>query len=153
MKTKHLLLILAIFGIGLSRVLGESGPVTTKSQSATVYIYRSSAWLSIGRKYWVYADGKPICKIGNKRHCQLTLPTGAVTFTTKLAGLTLVHKKRPSLALTLEAGKSYYLQADLKTKLFPLQAVLPLTEVVPNASKLEEIQKSKTEQALAGFSE
>ncbi len=153
MKTKHLLLILAMFGIGLSSVLGQPEPVVINPQSATVYLYRSSALLSAARKYWVYADGKPICKIGNKRHCQLILPTGPVTFTTKLAGLTLVPKKRPSLDLTLEAGKTYYLQADLKTKLFPLQAVLPLTEVVPNASKLEEIQKSKVERSLASLAE
>jgi hypothetical protein len=118
------------------------------SSTATVYVYRSNTWLSVARKYWVYAIGNPICKISNNRHCQLTLPTGPVTFTTKLAGLTLVPKKRSQLALTLEPGKTYYLQANLKTKLLPLQAILPLTEVVPNADKLEEIKKSKTEQTL-----
>lgn len=148
MKTKHLTLFSAAFGIGLSSVLGQSEPATIQPQSATVYVYRSSALLSVVRKYWVYADGKPICKIGNKRHCQLTLPNGPVTFTTKLAGLTLVPKKRPTLALTLEAGKTYYLQADLKTKIFPLQAVLSLSEMVPNDSKLREIQNSKVERTL-----
>jgi hypothetical protein len=83
----------------------------------------------------------------------MTLPTGPVTFTTKLAGLTLVPKKHSQLAITLEPDKTYYLQADLKIKLLPLQAVLPLTEVEPNTEKLEEIRRSKVEQTLASSTE
>ncbi len=62
-------------------------------------------------------------------------------------------KKRSQLAITLEPDKTYYLQADLKTKLLPLQAVLPLTEVIPNTARVEEISKSKVEQALASSTE
>ncbi|GAB3021916.1 hypothetical protein GCM10027185_19530 [Spirosoma pulveris] len=67
-----------------------------------------------------------------------------------MAGFALVPKQQSSLTITLEPGKSYYLQADLKTKLFPLQAVLPLTEVVPNPEKLDEIRKSRVERTLVG---
>ncbi|GAB3894774.1 hypothetical protein GCM10028803_10260 [Larkinella knui] len=153
MKTRTLLAALAVLGMSLTNGFAQSNPEATPSESATVYVYRSSALMSSARKYGVYANGKLLCKIGNKRHCQVSLPIGPVTFTTKLAGLTLVPKKRPRLELTLEAGKTYYLQADLKTKLFPLQAVLPLTEVVPNPSKLNEIKKSKTEPTLLSSAE
>ncbi len=62
-------------------------------------------------------------------------------------------KKHSQLAITLEPDKTYYLQADLKIKLLPLQAVLPLTEVEPNTEKLEEIRRSKVEQTLASSTE
>ena len=129
-------------------VFAQMRPNSTNSQTATILVYRSNALMSSARKYWVYANSKPICKLGVRRHCQVSIPSGPVTFTTKLAGLSLVPKKRPSLPLTLQSGKTYYLQADLKTKLLPLQAILPLSEVVPNSSKLEEIRQSKVEHAL-----
>lgn len=137
MKTTHLVLLLMFLVTGLASAFGQSSPRPAPASTASVSLYRSRAWLSWTRSYWVYANGKPVCKIRNNRHCQIALPAGPITFTTRLAGFALVPKQQSSLTITLEPGKSYYLQADLKTKLFPLQAVLPLTEVVPNPEKLD----------------
>lgn len=145
MKICYLSALLIALWCSSTQVVGQSNVIDTTTELATVYVYRSGKLLSSARKYWVYANNKPICKLSNNRHCQITLPTGPVTFTTKLAGLTLVPKKRLSLSIMLDAGKTYYLQGDLKTTLLPLQAVLPLTEVVPNATKLKEINQSKAE--------
>jgi hypothetical protein len=115
-------------------------------QTATVHLYQGKVFGLFSAKYRVYADGKLLCKLGRNSHCQVVLPIGTTTFTTKPPFLAL--GAQPALRLNLEAGKEYYLQGDAKFELFPPNGPLVLTEVVPNSDKLDQINHSKTERPL-----
>ncbi|MCB2409988.1 hypothetical protein [Hymenobacter lucidus] len=121
--------------------------------TATVHFYQGKAYGLFYIKYRVYANGQLVCKLGRNSHCQVELPAGATTFTantalTKPAMFTFGSK--PALPLTLEAGKSYYLQGDLAAAGARTAGVsYGFSEVVPNASKLAQISQSKPVQPLA----
>lgn len=142
MNRNKFALILLFLGISQTLLFAQS----TSQQTATVHLYQGKAFGLVSVKYRVYADGKLICKLGRNSHCQLSLPAGTTTFTTKprLIGI----GSQPTLTLALEPGKEYYIQGDSKFELFPPNGPLVLTEVVPNSDKLEQINRSKVEAAL-----
>lgn len=115
--------------------------------TATIHLYQGKAFGIFYPKYRVYANDKLVCKLGRSSHCQLTLPVGATTVVAKLPWVYLTGKP-PVLPLTLEAGKSYYLQG-----ITTIAGVLPkvtygFAEVVPNPTKLAEFARAKTVQPL-----
>lgn len=142
MNSNKFALILLFWGISQTLLFAQSESQLT----ATVHLYQGKVFGLFSAKYRVYADGKLICKLGRNSHCQLFLPAGTTTFTTKppLLGI----GSQPALTLALEPGKEYYLQGDAKFELFPPNGPLVLTEVVPNSDKLEQINHSKVEPAL-----
>jgi hypothetical protein len=130
MLVNLLLLFLSLSGTPQTHTTRtKDRPTSTEPKTATVLIERKGKWLSSARTYWIYANGQPLCKLENRGHCQVTLPAGTTTFTTKLAGLSLVPKQQPSLSLSIEPGQRYNLQADLAVIAWPLQATLVLRSV------------------------
>jgi hypothetical protein len=142
MKRIKIAFILLFLISAQTLLLAQSDP----QKSATVHLYQGKVFGLFSPKYRVYADGKLLCKLGRNSHCQVVLPAGQTTFTTKPPILALAPQ--PTLGLKLEAGKEYYLQGDAKFELFPPNGPLVLTEVVPNSEKLDQINHSKTERSL-----
>ncbi|MVM33255.1 hypothetical protein GO755_24660 [Spirosoma sp. HMF4905] len=144
--------LVSLLGLSiLSKVDGftqsSSAAVTPASAPmATVYFYQSTppTWLQI--KYRLYDQDKLIGKLSRHTHRLVQLPAGTHTFATKI-GYPWFGPK-PSLTLTLEAGKTYYIQGDEKLAFWPPQAILSLTEVVPNAVKLREINNSREDEPI-----
>lgn len=118
MGIKQMTLLVAILSLTLSATYAQSDSLV----SATVYFYQAKGpgWLPI--KYWVYSNDAPVCRLRNHSHCKVSIPAGKATFTTKLA-FTAISKKKPSLTLNLEPGKTYYIQGDEKFNFFPPQGV------------------------------
>jgi len=116
------------------------------SPLATVYFYQSTprTWLPI--KYRLYDQDKLMAKLSRHTHRQVQLPAGIHTFATKISYPWFGPK--PSLTLTLEAGKTYYIQGDEKLAFWPPRSILSLTEVVPNAVKLREINNSRKDESI-----
>jgi len=135
-------LILLFLGSSQMLLFAQS----TLQPSATVHLYQGKVFGLFSAKYRIYANGKLLCKLGRNSHCQVILPPGTTTFTTKPPLLALFPQ--PTLKLNLEAGKDYYLQGDAKFELFPPNGPLVLTEIVPNPDKLDQINHAKTERPL-----
>ncbi|PRY25611.1 hypothetical protein CLV58_13712 [Spirosoma oryzae] len=139
-------------GIALLGSLGgfaqsvPSGAGQPDAQFATVYFYQSAPRTWIPIKYWLYDQGKPVGKLSQHSHRQVRFVPGMHTFTTKLAFPTLSASS--SLTLSLEAGRTYYIQLDEKFVWLPLKTVLSLTEVVPNPVKLTEINSTREDTPL-----
>ncbi|AUD05026.1 hypothetical protein [Spirosoma pollinicola] len=142
MKKGKLVFILLFLSIKQTLLLAQPEP----QKSATIHLYQGKVFGLFSAKYRIYANGKLLCKLGRNSHCQIVLPAGQTTFTTKPPFLALTSQ--PALSLNLEAGKEYYLQGDAKFELFPPNGPLVLTEVVPNPNKLDQINHSKTERSL-----
>ncbi|HEX8426913.1 hypothetical protein [Hymenobacter sp.] len=150
MNSTQFLASLLFTGLSQSQVFAQSGPVPSQQpgETATLHLFQGKAFGIFYPKYRVYANDKLVCKLGRNSHCQLTLPAGATTIVAKLPGGYLTRKP-PVLPLTLEAGKSYYLQG-----ITTLSGVIPrvtysFAEVVPNPTKLAEFAGAKTVQPLA----
>lgn len=142
MKRKKFAFILFFLLLSQTLLLAQTEP----QKSTVVHVYQGKVFGLFSAKYRVYANGKLLCKLGRNSHCQVVLPAGQTTFTTKPPFLALASQ--PTLRLNLEAGKEYYLQGDAKFELFPPNGPLVLTEIVPNPDKLDQINQSKTERSL-----
>ena len=147
---KQLLPLAGAFGLAGASPTPVFAQAAPPAPAATIHFFQSRAFGLFYPKYRVYADGKLVCKLGRNSHCQVALPAGATAFTAKIPFLTFVTP--PVLALTLEAGRDYYLQGDLA----PAGIRIPglsygFTEVVPNASKLVQISQARVAQPLAPF--
>lgn len=147
MNRNKFALMLLLLGVSQTLLFAQA----KSQQMATVHLYQGKAFGLFSAKYRVYADGKLLCKLGRNSHCQVVLPAGTTTFTTKPPFLAL--GARPTLSLDLKAGNAYYLQGDAKFELFPPNGPLILTEVVPNSNKLDQINRSKTERSLLSLTE
>ncbi|MBD2755853.1 hypothetical protein [Spirosoma validum] len=142
MNSQRLILVFAFLGWGFSSIRAQS----SVQNSATVHFYQGKVFGLFSAKYRIYADGKLLCKLGRNSHCQVVLPAGTTTFTSRPPLLSL--GAQPSLTLQLQAGQQYYVQGDAKFELFPPNDPLILTQVVPNSEKLDQINHAKAEESL-----
>jgi hypothetical protein len=147
-------LVLAALSAG--RAAAQSAPdpnLPSKEAVATVHFVQGKAFGLIYPKYRVYANGELLCKLGRKSHCRVVLPAGTTTFTANTALTTspiLTWGPSPELVLTLEAGKTYYLQGDMAAAGARVpNTTYGFTEVVANSTKLAQIKQFKVVQALA----
>jgi hypothetical protein len=156
---KQMLLLSTGFGLAAlssNCAVAQSAPEPTlpvTEATATVHFVQGKAFGLFFPKYRVYANGKLRCKLGRKNHCLVVLPVGPTTFTANTA-LTksplLTWGPSPELVLTLEAGKTYYLQGDMAAAGARIaNTTYGFTEVVGNATKLAQIAQFKVVQALS----
>ena len=69
-------------------------------------------------------DGELLCKARNKRYSIHQVPAGDHSFQARIFGKKKMKKKSMEpLDLTFEAGETYYLQLNLKTRAFDSQVV------------------------------
>jgi len=67
-------------------------------------------------------DGELLCKARNKRYSIHQVPAGDHSFQARIFGKKKMKKKSMEpLDLTFEAGETYYLQLNLKTRAFDSQ--------------------------------
>ncbi len=73
---------------------------------------------------WVLmANGDEFCRISNNRYVTYLAKPGKVSFSSKRGGIG-IGKPKSSLELELEAGKTYYVQCDIKTNLINVRILL-----------------------------
>ena len=114
----------------------EADPVsrtvsTATADSATVYFYRGKQFTSALANYVLLANDKQICRLSVKRYVVYKALPGKVYFTSREGGLAIPKKEQ--LELDLEAGKSYYVQCDVKTGLVTTR--MEMTEVTESTAK------------------
>lgn len=98
---------------------------------ATVYFYRGKQFGSALQNFVLKADGKEICRLSVKRYVVYKGQPGKVAFSAVEGGLAI--PKKEMLELELEAGKSYYVQCDVKTGLVTTR--MEMTEVTESTAK------------------
>jgi hypothetical protein len=110
-------------------------PSTSKNamaaDSATVYFYRGKQFSASLVNYVLLANDKEICRLSVKRYVVYKGLPGKVYFTSREGGLAIPKKEQ--LELDLEAGKSYYVQCDVKTGLVTTR--MEMTEVTESTAK------------------
>lgn len=104
---------------------------TLAADSATVYFYRGSQFYRAGVNFTIRANGQEICRLSNKRYLVYKTMPGKVSFTSVAGGLNIPDKEK--FDLELEAGKSYYVQCDIKTSFVADR--MEMTEVMPSTAK------------------
>lgn len=158
MRTQNLLLStgLVLAALSAGRAVAQPAPepsVPATGSTATVHFVQGKAFGLFYPKYRVYANGKLLCKLGRKSHCPVILPAGTTTFTANTALTTspiLTWGPSPELLLTLEAGKTYYLQGDMAAAGARIpNTTYGFTEVVANPTKLAQIEQFNVVPALA----
>ena len=98
---------------------------------ATVYFYRGKQFGSALQNFVLKADGKEICRLSVKRYVVYKGQPGKVAFSAVEGGLAI--PKKEMLELELEAGKSYYVQCDVKSGLVTTR--MEMTEVTESTAK------------------
>lgn len=104
---------------------------TVAADSATVFFYRGSQFYRAGVNFTIRANGEEICRLSNKRYLIYKRLPGKVSFTSVAGGLNIPDKEK--FDLELEAGKSYYIQCDIKTSFVADR--MEMTEVMPSTAK------------------
>lgn len=112
---------------------GPSGGLktTVAADSATVYFYRGSQFYRAGVNFTIRANGEEICRLSNKRYLVYKSLPGKVSFSSVAGGLSIPDKEK--FDIELEAGKSYYIQCDVKTSFVADR--MEMTEVMPSTAK------------------
>lgn len=98
---------------------------------ATVYFYRGKQFGSALQNFVLKADGKEICRLSVKRYVVYKGQPGKIAFSAVEGGLAI--PKKEMLKLELEAGKSYYVQCDVKSGLVTTR--MEMTEVTESTAK------------------
>ncbi|RAK63170.1 DUF2846 domain-containing protein [Hymenobacter edaphi] len=108
------------------------GPVPTATPDmATVVFYRPPMLAQAATNFTVRANGAELCRLSNKRYFVTKLKPGETSFTSVAGGLNLPDQDK--FDMTLEAGKVYYIQGDVKTRLMTVKMVF--TEVTESTYK------------------
>ncbi|GAB3826400.1 DUF2846 domain-containing protein [Hymenobacter jeollabukensis] len=108
------------------------GPVPTPTPDmATVVFYRPPMLAQAATNFTVRANGAELCRLSNKRYFVSKLKPGETAFTSVAGGLNLPDQDK--FDMTLEAGKVYYIQGDVKTRLMTVKMVF--TEVTESTYK------------------
>ncbi|OON71050.1 DUF2846 domain-containing protein [Hymenobacter sp. CRA2] len=108
------------------------GPVPTPTpEMATVVFYRPPMLAQAGVNFTVRANGAELCRLSNKRYFVSKLKPGETSFTSVAGGLNLPDQDK--FDLTLEPGRVYYVQGDVKSRLMTVKMVF--TEVTESTYK------------------
>lgn len=113
-----LFILLASFG-----AKGQSEIPSAPADKALVLFIRPSE-LNAALDNWVLmADGDEFCRISNNRYVTYLAKPGKITFSAKRGGIG-IGKPKTGLDLEVEAGKTYYVQCDVKTNLINVRILL-----------------------------
>ena len=93
-------------------------------ETAEVYVLRKTGYSGSAVGFNLIMDGELLCKARNKRYSIHQVPAGDHSFQARIFGKKKMKKKSMEpLDLTFEAGETYYLQLNLKTRAFDSQVV------------------------------
>ena len=93
-------------------------------ETAEVYVLRKTGYSGSAVGSNLIMDGELLCKARNKRYSIHQVPAGDHSFQARIFGKKKMKKKSMEpLDLTFEAGETYYLQLNLKTRAFDSQVV------------------------------
>ena len=91
-------------------------------ETAEVYVLRKTGYSGSAVGFNLIMDGELLCKARNKRYSIHQVPAGDHSFQARIFGKKKMKKKSMEpLDLTFEAGETYYLQLNLKTRAFDSQ--------------------------------
>lgn len=91
-------------------------------ETAEVYVLRKTGYNASLVGFNLIMDGDLLCKSKNKSYSVHQVPVGDHSFQARLLGKKKMKKKSMEpLDLTFEAGETYYLQLNLKTRAFDSQ--------------------------------
>jgi len=91
-------------------------------ETAEVYVLRKTGYSGSAIGFNLIMDGELLCKARNKRYSIHQVPAGDHSFQARIFGKKKMKKKSMEpLDLTFEAGETYYLQLNLKTRAFDSQ--------------------------------
>lgn len=116
---------------GASSSYAQGALPTATPDMATVVFYRPAMLAQAGTNFTVRANGAELCRLSNKRYFVTKLKPGETAFTSVAGGLNLPDKDE--FGMTLEAGKVYYIQGDVKMRLMTVKMVF--TEVTESTYK------------------
>lgn len=120
------------FLLVLTTAFRSDGPVGTKADFATVIIYRGGQAFALGLNYSIYANGEKICKLSNNRYIEYKAKPGNLSLTAQRGGIE-VFKRETGVDLSVQSGKTYYVQGDVKSSL--MRTRLELSEVAETTAK------------------
>jgi len=95
-----------------------------QTDDATIYIYRSKNDGTLYVNYLIYMDGQAQCKLSKGRYIVLKRPPGEVKLLSIPSGAWKSNRRSEPLKLQLEAGKKYYIEADVKYNMIRYWMVL-----------------------------
>ena len=98
---------------------------------ATVVFYRVPSLTGALVNFTVRANGAELCRLSNNRYFTSQLKPGKVDFTSVAGGLSIPDKE--VLSMDLEANKVYYVQGDVKVRVFTGKLIF--TEVTESTAK------------------
>jgi hypothetical protein len=104
---------------------------TPTPDMATVVFYRPPMLAQAATNFTIRANGAELCRLSNKRYFVAKVKPGETSFTSVAGGLNLPDQDK--FDLNLEAGKVYYIQGDVKTRLMTVKMVF--TEVTESTYK------------------
>lgn len=106
---------------------------TRPAAEATVIVYRPSQFMMCARAWHISLNGKKAAKLWNRQTLVLTVPAGTVSLESALSGLTIAPRRRDRLNLNVQPGRTYYVQADVRTGV--LRGYLGLAEVTEASAR------------------
>lgn len=128
---KHIIFIMILpFLMALASDKGNE--VITQDDKATLVFYRKGQFGGALQNYNVYVNGKKLCKISNGKFFSYNMTPGEAYLTSKAGGVE-VFKKKETFSLDVEAGKTYYIECNLKRSLTRYR--MEFTEVTQNTAK------------------
>ncbi len=118
-------------GLLLLALVSQAQTITASPDSAKVVFYRGSQMYRAAMNFTIRANGEEQCRISNKRYFVYSSLPNTVKFTSVMGGLNIPDKE--VLELTLEKGKVYYVQCDIKSSFITDR--IEMTEVTESTGK------------------
>ncbi len=118
---KYVLLLVLACSAGV--VVAQNDIPKPPADKAMVVFIRPAEITSALDNWVLMANGEEFCRISNNRYVTYLAKPGKVSFSSKRGGIG-IGKPKSSLELELEAGKTYYVQCDIKTNLINVRILL-----------------------------
>jgi Protein of unknown function (DUF2846) len=126
-----LLFVLLLASASIS-TRAQNEKADSAKQSGKVYFMRSTGYTGSAQGFTVFIDDVIKCKLNNKRYSIHEVPTGTRRFSVQFAGKSS-KEKAERIEITVEAGKTYYIQLIFQTGL--LKNNLYCQEVTESSAK------------------
>ena len=122
MRNKKLLFIFSLCMSGLSSFAQTELPAAPADKALVVFIRPAEMQGALAN--WVLiANDEEFCRISNNRYVTYLAQPGKITFSSKRGGIG-IGKPKDFLEMELEAGKTYYVQCEIKTNLINIRILL-----------------------------
>ncbi|CAN5726754.1 hypothetical protein BH10BAC2_BH10BAC2_15480 [soil metagenome] len=122
MRTIKLFLTILLIIAGYASIAQAEIPPAPSDKALVVFIRPPELQAALDN--WVLmANGDEFCRISNNRYVTYLAAPGNISFTSKRGGIG-IGKPKDVLELELEAGKTYYVQCDVKLNLVSIRILL-----------------------------